>query len=283
MQGIRRRALTLLAGSLLFATTGALPAAAAETTPPRLSLLPFASFPVGGQISGSGPPPHTEENWGYTRVPFFIKWTGRDASGICGYDVYDVWFGGEPELVASGTQWMRRFNGSNDDYDGSYGGGSNSSYGWDVVARDCAGNTTTRFAQARPSVTQEDGYNVTAFPGSPSPISYSGTWQRASCTCWSGGSVQWTKQQGARARLTADYRAKGAVALVMEKAPNRGKFTLVIDGVARATIDTYAPVATHRVIVWSGHMTAGRHVIELVNQATSGRPRIDLDAVLLNT
>jgi hypothetical protein len=69
----------------------------------------------------------------------------------------------------------------------------------------------------------------------------------------------------------------------MEKAPNRGKFTLFVDGVNRGTVDTFSPVATHRVIVWSGRVPrAGDHVVKIVNQATAGRARIDLDAVLTN-
>jgi hypothetical protein len=69
----------------------------------------------------------------------------------------------------------------------------------------------------------------------------------------------------------------------MEKAPNRGKFTLVVDGVNRGTVDTYAASATHRIIVWSGRVSAaGSHTVRITDQATPGRPRIDLDAVLTN-
>jgi hypothetical protein len=61
------------------------------------------------------------------------------------------------------------------------------------------------------------------------------------------------------------------------------RFTLLVDGVNRGTVDTFATTNRHRVVVWAGRMTTrGAHVVELVNQPTAGRSRIDLDAVLFN-
>jgi hypothetical protein len=71
------------------------------------------------------------------------------------------------------------------------------------------------------------------------------------------------------------------VALVMETGPNRGAFELWIDGRLRAVVDTYAATTQHRTMVWTGQLRGtDAHTVELVNLATPGRPRIDLDAVV---
>jgi hypothetical protein len=49
-----------------------------------------------------------------------------------------------------------------------------------------------------------------------------------------------------------------------------------------ANIDTFAAVNTNRVVVFQRMMPAGTHTVTIVNQATGGRPRIDLDAVMTN-
>jgi hypothetical protein len=47
-------------------------------------------------------------------------------------------------------------------------------------------------------------------------------------------------------------------------------------------IDTFASVNTNRLVVFERGTTAGVHTIAIVNHATSCRPRIDLDAILIN-
>ena len=49
------------------------------------------------------------------------------------------------------------------------------------------------------------------------------------------------------------------------------------------TVDTFASVNTNRIVVSAQGLTAGVHTIAIVNQGTSGRPRIDFDAILLGT
>ena len=53
-----------------------------------------------------------------------------------------------------------------------------------------------------------------------------------------------------------------------------------VDGDLRATVDTLSAVKVHRVVVWTLRMSAGDHVVRLVNAGTHGRTRIDLDAVI---
>ena len=85
-----------------------------------------------------------------------------------------------------------------------------------------------------------------------------------------------------KASLTTVVNANGYpkhVALVMAKGPARGKASIYLDGKYIKTIDTYAASNTNRVVMWDTEVAGtGNHTIKVVNQATSGRPRIDVDA-----
>jgi hypothetical protein len=69
----------------------------------------------------------------------------------------------------------------------------------------------------------------------------------------------------------------------METAPDRGKAQILVDGDLQAVVDTGAPAARHRVVVWVGSIpTDGDHTLSIVNLGTQGRPRIDVDALVLS-
>lgn len=67
----------------------------------------------------------------------------------------------------------------------------------------------------------------------------------------------------------------------MAEGPGRGVASIRLDGRWLMDIDTFAPVNTNRVVVFQRMMTAGTHTLTILNHGTSGRPRIDLDAVLV--
>lgn len=275
-------AVTALLGSGALVLVNPSPAFAADTTPPALTVQPALFYP-GGQIGPSSPASAQDESVYTWHVPMYITWSGSDASDICGYDVQEQPAGDYPTTVVTGT-FRTRFDDDTTDYDGSFGGGSQVVDAWNVVAHDCAGNSTTRTVGVSPIlVTQENGTDANGLPSAVT-VHYTGIWAAANCTCWSHGAVNKTSQSGATATIGfSTRRANSPIALVMEKAPGRGKFTVYLDGVNRGTIDTYAAVAAHRVIVWSSKAAAaGNHVVKIVNQATAGRSRIDLDAVLTN-
>ena len=177
----------------------------------------------------------------------------------------------------STTRLQRTFVATTTDYDDQEGGGSFKTMGWDVVARDCAGNTTTAFTSARPVVTQEDGWTY-GYAGVT--LTYSGAWATSTCACWSADRTRKTSQAGAAVEISRDWVEGQPIGLVMEKAPNRGKVRIYVDGVLAKTVDTRSATAVHRSVVWAARMHAGVHVVRLVNAGTAGRPRIDLDAVL---
>ena len=112
---------------------------------------------------------------------------------------------------------------------------------------------------------------------SSSRIRYTGAWKTARFAGFSGGTTRYTSAAGARATTTVQG---GPVGLVMEKASSRGSADVLVDGVRKATISTYAAETQHRVVVWEALLPAGPHTLTVVNKATPGHPRIDLDLVL---
>jgi hypothetical protein len=62
------------------------------------------------------------------------------------------------------------------------------------------------------------------------------------------------------------------------KGPARGKAKIYDDGVYVKTIDAYASANTNRVLRWDKRISgSSNHTIKVVNLATPGRPRIDVD------
>jgi hypothetical protein len=68
----------------------------------------------------------------------------------------------------------------------------------------------------------------------------------------------------------------------MPKSANRGSASVVVDGKAVATVNTHSVTTVNRVVVWQKWMPAGIHSIKVVNLATPGHPRVDIDAFLHN-
>lgn len=250
--------------------------AATDTTPPILNLPSSFSFVKGSTISTEYADPDGER-LPVTSFAMRVKWSAQDPSGICGYrtkmldyiDGFDAPYG----------PWSMKTSLliTESDYTDQLGGGSFDDWAYQVQARDCFNNYTAKVAYSNASVVQDDGWNI---DGADFPISYAGAWSVNDCACWSAGTTHRTTAAGASAQFTVKAYQR-EVGLVMETAPDRGKFQIWVNGALRATVDTYATVKRHRVVVWTGKVPADS-TIKLVNLATPGRPRIDLDAILLD-
>jgi hypothetical protein len=73
-----------------------------------------------------------------------------------------------------------------------------------------------------------------------------------------------------------------AIALVTTKAPARGAFRVYVDGAYVTTVDLYRPSTAFRQVVWAtSWASAGSHTMKLVVVGTAGRPRVDVDALLV--
>ncbi len=278
--------------------TGSGPAqSAADTTPPTLKAPVKSSFTVGQQIQPGYVPDCGEgEPWDLRiGVAQNFTWTGSDASGYVRYDLtQSTGRDGTQDVFSDSRQRSYAAWGENTNQD--CGGGNGTVYEWTLTAKDAAGNATTRnIYGGRIRLTQDNNLADLADYATVPRISYGGRWQLASCSCWSHGGVHKTTAKGATATLEiplpftqyppGSANAYTHVGLVMHKGPNRGKFTVYVDGVLKGTVDTYAATNQPRMLVWQtavGGVGAGSPTITIVNQGTPGRTRIDLDAVLTN-
>jgi uncharacterized repeat protein (TIGR02543 family) len=109
--------------------------------------------------------------------------------------------------------------------------------------------------------------------------SYTGTWKTSNCGCFSGGHTLFSTTSGNTATFTF---TGNLIQFVSEKAPNRGSFKIYLDGKYQTTVSNHNATNQNAVIVWQkGFTTAGTHRLKIVNLATSGHPRIDVDAFVV--
>jgi hypothetical protein len=261
----------LVGGSI---STAGVAGAEDDVTKPVLRLPAEGSFLPGAPIGAMLPVPD-EGVVSTGEIPMFAEWRALDESGICGYKVRPLTFYPPDKWAELPLLTEPRFDWMDDDYIDQQGGGVFNIPGYYVRAYDCAGNHRTKYVEGSPIVWQETGES---YGYGELAITYDGTWGMSTCTCWSGGTTRRTVEAGASASFEVP---SGPVALVMETGPNRGAFELWIDGRLRAVVDTYAATTQHRTMVWTGQLRGtDAHTVELVNLATPGRPRIDLDAVV---
>jgi hypothetical protein len=268
-----RKAVTagVLAIGLAASVSGSVAAQSADTTPPNLSVTPRPAFVVGSTVHPSSfaiP----DEGLYYFIADLLLIWSATDPSGICGYDVEELGDGDQQVLVFDSLQTSAVVQG--DDYDASYGGGSLVTQGWEVRARDCAGNTAVVEVPQRLRVRQEDAFTYRR--------AYTGGWATSMCQCWMATQTRYTRAKGASAAVTLTAEPGQHVGVVMPKGPDRGKAAVYVDGRRRATVDTFSRTRAHRQIVWEARLTRGSHTIKVVNLATSGHPRIDIDGLVLH-
>ena len=273
---MRARLLAVATAAIAMLVSGTTPAQAADTTPPTLRLQPWAHYRLGSTLdtvydSSSGT--HELDYWTAT---FQIRWSASDPSGICRQRLsersYDTLTGDgnydDPVLGPDSRIWtvpktLRQYSFTTNMYDLGRAGDR-----FVVRATDCAGNTaTSTIAQTTFGLSEDTAPRIT----------YAGSWRVSRFTGFSGGTTHATTAAGASATITVPG---GPVALVMEQAADRGSADVLVDGFRRATVNTYSRTTMHRRVVWEAVLPAGSHRVRVVNRATSGHPRIDLDAVL---
>ncbi|MFN8191855.1 MAG: hypothetical protein U0R78_15725 [Nocardioidaceae bacterium] len=278
-------------------TLGGGPAlAASDILAPVINTNAAASFLVGGVIGPSSP---ADESDGVTwEIPELVKWSVTDDSGqICDFRIYamaaDSWPDPDNEngrlLLGMHSRTPSPYAGqvvdTFYDYDGAAGGNGDVDAGWKLVASDCSGNTARVdvVSLGETSVLQEDNRHTTyEYSRDPGALTYAGTWGTTTCACASWNAMRRTTSKGSSFTFTRTYERDDHLALVMAKGPGCGQADVFVDGVKTATINTHASTNTNRVIVFDKWMSAGVHKVRVVNRATTGHPRIDLDAVLTN-
>jgi hypothetical protein len=290
---MNKRAWTFLTGAMASLTVAAgvtiAPAdAAGDVTAPTLKTNLNAGFVVGG-IIGLPDYSDTSDFGPYVSIPEYINSTTTDNSGgLCGFKVSRLDGDGFQTLIAEPLAWgdyattpyANHFVTSNDTYSGQVGDSEDSQAGWVLEATDCSGNAIAVPVRNKPVVLEENNYTVGE--EREGTIAYSGTWSVVHCACASGGMTKKTTAKGASFTYTDHWYQDDHLGLVMATGSGRGSADIYVDGKKTATVNTYSKTTQNRVIVYDKWMTEGYHTIKVVNLATSGHPRIDLDAVLNN-
>jgi hypothetical protein len=245
-----------------------------------------AQFVLGGILDAAKDPALSNCEAANLNIPLEMRWTGSDnISGLSGYDVWSSSYpegGVASERVHGTSATSYRFGGAN--YDADCGGGDHSTGNYWVVARDNRGNASmsgtgiSRWVD----VWQEDGVGHNTRSGPLVLSSRTGTWTKASCTCFNWGKTLYSSAAGASLTYTVKTQRPGqTVALAVEKNSNRGVVNISVDGGTSTAVNTYAAAPTHRVVVWQKVLTPGTHTIKMTNAGTAGRSRVDIDSILL--
>jgi len=221
-----------------------------DVTPPSITLL-RATTEVGAT---AGP-----------TIPGRVRWNASDSgSGITRYDLQrSTDFGAHwttiplsPVTRKDATSWLS----------------PGKAYRFRVRAHDAAGNvsgwSTITF---RPALVQENAAGV----------SYTGSWIAVYSSEASGGHVRRADAFGE----SVSYRFSGrAVAWVAPVGSTLSKVRVYIDGVLKATIDIgELPEAARRVNFAYDFSGTGTHTIRIANLATSARPFMDHDALIVHS
>ena len=110
---------------------------------------------------------------------------------------------------------------------------------------------------------------------------YAGTWKSNSFAGAWGGTAKFSTAKNASASYTCTCQA---IAWVTDEDANHGSGKVYVDGTLRATVNTHTTTSTNRVVASKYGWTAdGKHTIKIVNQATSGHPRVTVDGFLTRT
>ena len=109
---------------------------------------------------------------------------------------------------------------------------------------------------------------------------YAGGWITASNPADLGGGVHFSTAAGA----TATYSDNRAFAWITRTGPTHGSARVYIDGVLVKTVSTYSAVVHRRRVVFARYWNVffgPPHTITIMNIATSGHPRVDVDGVAI--
>lgn len=243
---MRHPVLLSVALAVPLALSVAVPASAgavADTAPPIVNVDQTMRFTTGDVLSDSGTSPTMQRR---------VTWKRYDASGICGQS------GAVYKRVGNSWSYLVGVGASQTEV--SFPAQVGGYYQLALSVTDCKGNAGT--------------YNRSFYDGSlrqESAYALSPGWTTASCTCWSAGSAVKSTKRGATATMTTSARA---MAVVADKAPDRGIADVYVNGVRKATIDMRGP-KVNRAVIWTGfYATDATREVKVV--VRSGR--VDVDA-----
>jgi hypothetical protein len=221
------------------------------TDPPADTTAPTVQAPVSRLYASA--------TLGSTTSPVRTYWSATDPCGISAYTL---------ERKVNGGAWAVQSLPGNMTTSVIQSLAFGATYRFVTKATDGAGNTSgwVYGASFEPLLSQQTSAAVT----------YRGTWHAVANSYASGGSLEYSTASGASATFT--FTGYG-VSWVAYRGPNRGSAAIYLDGVYRATVNLYSASYQAKAVVYAANWSAnGTHSIKVVNLATSGHPRIDVDA-----
>jgi hypothetical protein len=195
-------------------------------------------------------------------VPVRVGWSARDTtSGVASSDVQVSVNGGSYKAVAGGTTLTRL--GQRLD--------SGDTFRYRMRSRDKAGNVS---GWSYDRTLKPKAYNERS-----TVLRYSGSWAYSYPSAALGDRVRRTTTAGAKASVTFTGRSYGWIATM---GPTRGKAAVYVGGTKVATVDLYAPTTRYRQVVFTKTWTtSASRTVTIKALGTPGRPRIDVDGILL--
>ena len=195
-------------------------------------------------------------------MPIKVSWSGTDnLSGIHNYQLEQSVNGGAfaPVTLSNPTAVSATVNLT-----------PGKSYQFEVAATDNAGNTSAF------NTTSVRKYNL--YQEGAGAIVYSTGWTLASNASAVGGKLKFATAATKKATFTFTGKQVGWVTM---KAPSHGKATVKLGTGAASTVNTNGTSTPRDLIyVGNGNGTSSQHLV-VTNQATSGTPRIDVDAFVV--
>ncbi|WP_229758837.1 peptidoglycan recognition protein family protein [Peterkaempfera bronchialis] len=138
---------------------------------------------------------------------------------------------------------------------------------WALKATDMAGNSATASVARTPAISQETAAAKT------------GTWTKRTNSSYLGGASYSSKAKNASLTWTFTGRS---VAWVVSRASDSGQAYIYLDGKKVATYDLKSSKVLYRQAVWTKNWsTSATHKLKIVVVATSGRPTITTDGIVV--
>jgi hypothetical protein len=189
-------------------------------------------------------------------VPVRVQWTPSATAGV----TYQL------QEQVNGGSWTTIYTGTKPQFTTHLAFG----HAYDLQVQATEGGTGSAW---------QAGASFTVLGLQQSTFSTAGTWNSASNTKLWGGTEIATKAAGAAASATF---TSSAFALIGTMGAGNGSAKLYVDGTLDSTLNEHAASTSYRDIVgsWSSAST-GTHTIKIVNSATSGHQRFDLDGLVI--
>ncbi len=193
-----------------------------------------------------------------------VRWFGVDKAPSSGIKNYTV------KVKADNSSTWRFWKINTTKKKATFTGKPGRTYTFKALVKDNAYNQSTWSKRKTTVVPYDQDANVKARSG------FSRLYSNPASNYYRG-----TARRSNTARHWIKYRVKGkSVHLIFKKGPNQSRAKIYIDGVYVKTIDTKSSSVKHRKAAFNKTWgSRGTHVVKIVNLATPGRARLDVDGI----